>query len=449
MIVIAKGKMMLRLLWALSISILFLKDKEKLYKLYLFLALAIPFNNKIYEIIGFNLVRGVTLLDSILFILFIISLRRQISKGYRPLKFEKLVLYILLLIVVIYLFIGFDKFGLGAVLDSTYYFRILVIYFVYSEEIVSIQDLKKYIKLICTSIITYSLIIVIIYSFRDKVTVIIYDEKIISWWGTSRVAFGNTTNVLIVPLITYVNRNIISRRFYLFLYIAAMFTCYTSQSISLNVSFILLTIMAFINRERKVLKNLWISTFIILSMLATLAVYKDKLNTFINTSSNPTVNKLNKFIENDVHSWEVRTTTNQLNKSMYENIEFAGKGLGTMLILFNTDYTESSSTLFIDNGLLTIAVKMGYVTVGIIAIVLISLLCRLISQEKLRVGSRIGITIGVITYLYVSGILNAQTIYSLPVANISILAAVCLTSNQIVSKSERIEYTMSGCNKNL
>ncbi|WP_127837087.1 hypothetical protein [Clostridium prolinivorans] len=284
-----------------------------------------------------------------------------------------------------------------------------------------------------------------IYLFREKLISIIYDEKLIGWWGYSRVGFSNATNMIIAPIILILDNIIGNKNIKILIIISSIITALISQNRGIIATYIAVLIICIIlnnfNKKRKLtLVMLFFTT--IMCIMVFVAFKSDILNAVI-SSNNQIISRFGEIFNGGAASGQVRVVTNSLNRVFIESSKYMGVGLGILLELYNTDYLASSISLFIDNGFLTLLIKMGIVTMFFVAIAIVICIINVIKYSSYRVSNRIGILSILILYLLISGFITAQLIYSSPVSSLAVLSSIILLQKRLNSNTNNESYNYS------
>ncbi|WP_027631814.1 hypothetical protein [Clostridium hydrogeniformans] len=422
---------MLTILWISIIFTIFFIKKKMLYYIYPILIISVPFNENVKTILG---LRGtfngftVDVFNLIFIILLLMCTYDFIKYGFR-FKVDKLdfIVLILSIILVIYIFIGYINKNIYLSEDLNIYFKNLFIYFIYRNELTTLDKIKKLMRYLISSGVIFSIITIFIFFNKDRLLPIIYDEILLSWWG-DRITFSNTSVLMCLILLSFIVK--FNNKYIKYFSVILMGT---SIILSQNRTILILTpipllILFIVNKvERKKITTL-INSFLICILIILLGIYfKDNIIHNIQTSNNPLINRLNKmYYELLYDDLNVRKVTDNFNKQLLKQSNYLGYGIGKDLILYNIDYSKSKSGTFIDNGILTISIKMGIFSSILIYIIFIYINIKVLTLNDLKISHRTSTVCCIIVFFILTSIINAQIIYSLPVYIVSIIFTISI-----------------------
>ncbi|SHI73887.1 hypothetical protein [Clostridium intestinale] len=395
--------------WILFIAYTLIFNSKAFYKIYFFLVIMIPFNDKVYEFLGLK--KGnISILDLILFLILILSI-----KSYKSLKLSSIdiIFIIIAFLTIIYLGIGIKNNNNFINLDTLNIIRIFIIYATYRIYFSQNNLLKEYIDLFLKSLILFSLINIFIYFFRESIIPNIYDRNSIAWWGTTRVSFSNASNFLLVPF--FINNINMKKYIKIVLFINTIICIFLSKNRTLIILYFLIYIITYIFKNRKTNISRFLDILAIIVIIIVIFINKDILINKLILSNNDIFQRFVEVLEGNISSLNTRSVTNEFNLLTIKDNDFLGYGLGKSMILYNSDFSYASIGAFIDNGILTIIMKMGIITFSLIVIAIIIINFKIFTCKDLKLYSKFSIIFSAIGYLFLVFILNSQVIYSLPV----------------------------------
>ncbi|WP_068675283.1 hypothetical protein [Oceanobacillus sp. Castelsardo] len=393
------------------------KNITKLFCLYLFVNLSIPFNNYIH----YKLVlewKGVETTDILLLFLLILLVINFINIGVN-IRFSKLdfIIAALFIFVVIYTFIGLqnnNEFLLSDVKTFIYFF----INYVMFRSLINKDNYLSVIKTFLNSSFVYSIVVLSLYLFMQDYLPYIYGERLYAWWG-NRITFSNTTLfILTIPLLLFVLIKNVFPKYKLYFSIVLLsnvISLLLSQTRTLillcifNCLIVLLLLLYKSYGQYRINWKLGLRLFGLLFFLTTTFI----VSTYIGTSQEIISDIVNRFQSNE-GSLDVREISNEMAANEIERNPL-GYGLGKELVLYNVDYTISSAGAFIDNIFYTLGVKVGVIGVLIFIIILLSIFIGFISNFRKNKLFMALLIILYLSFLITSAVLNAQIIYSVPV----------------------------------
>lgn len=417
---------MMTILWILLISGLCLLKRNALYTLYILLVIGIPSNENLYSMIGLKIGR-ISITDLLLILLFVISIIELIKrKIFRVYKFDIFVIAF----IVILLFsaaIGIKNQNMYLKSELIIYLRMVIIYFVYRINILIYKNYKMYLREILNASIVYSIFCIIIYFNKDVILPKIYGDNLLQWWGTSRVAFSNTTIYIFWPIL--LNSKIESSRVKrTIIFCLVFFSIFITQSRTLIAAFILVILAQYLSKVfNKKRFYIFVSIMIISSsVLVTCILNFNKIQQVMNNSKFEVVQRFSKLFVNNYGDDDSRIITNNIYKNELMDNKGIGVGLGEEMILFDYNYKPASSGIFIDNAILTIIYKMGLIVLIPIFCMILSLFLNIINKCKFNNKIKFDIIFISICFIIISGAINAQIIYSLPVNTFVIINGLIL-----------------------
>ncbi|MBD7911778.1 hypothetical protein [Clostridium cibarium] len=415
---------MLSLLWICLIAVVSLKNTDNIYKLYLILILSVPFNEKIYEKIGLSLF-GISLTNILLILLLLLSLRQIVKNKAVPFaKYDFLTIFFVILII-IYMYIGYKNQNIFLKSDIKTFMLIIITYFVFRVDIYFKNNGGGYVRIVIYSIIIYSITTIIIYIFRDKILPLIYNDNLLLWWESSRVAFSNGCLSLLLPLIFSAKKSIVKNRIKIIAVISSIASAIISQSRALILMYLTLLILAFIiNSARKnviVIFSLALSCFMIIS---TAIMFNGEVMSYASSSNNVIVNRFVQLLNKEYKENNVRSRTNYECLNEIRESGYLGFGLGKEMVLYNVDSSIASTSMFIDNGIYTIMGKMGIFAIIPIVVFIITIIVSLIKSGNINNYTKLLLLSTIISFVFTTGIINAQIIYSTPISTITIISIV-------------------------
>ncbi|GIN90674.1 hypothetical protein J22TS1_17250 [Siminovitchia terrae] len=299
-----------------------------------------------------------------------------------------------LIILIVYLIVGFNNNPLSFVLSDLrrlmfYFFIFILFQFAWKKS-----DAKKIVYTLATSAITFGLINIVIFAFKDTYFLDFILET--QWEGQNRIGFSNSLLLLILlPFIINIKDLGFKKKEKTTLYLATLILLLSmvfSRSINLFASVIIVAVLSIVSRlitkNRIESKNIVkvISASLIFSMLSISFLIMKDGETVNNkdTLINDFVTKISIVYKDpsSLNSWKSRMITNQYAKSEY-NENIFGYGLGKTFKTFiqNGDLAQSNA-LFIDNTMYTVLNKVGILGSAVFFILLIIILVQLFINAK-------------------------------------------------------------------
>lgn len=416
---------MISLIWILLIVYCVIFKKKLLYDLYILLILGIPYNTKLYEIIGLRF-KGVSICDLILGVLFLITLLRIISEKGMTLHTFDIIIVTFFMVFIIGVLLGKINNNLFFKSECLMYIRLFLTYLVYRVHFTDKIVLKKSIQLVIYSVVIYSLFCIIIYYKRDIILPIIYSDNLKEWWGATRIAFSNASIILFLPL--FLNNSVEKsriKRVIMFILMVIIIILSQSRALMLGIAFIYFCkiIFRFLNKRSFIyLVILSISFYL---GLAAFFANMDNIQKYMLNSRYEVIQRLSKLLDDDYKENNVRYITNSYYMNEIKGNKM-GMGIGKDMNLFDSNRDYASNGIFIDNLPITLMYKFGWVVVFPIIWAMLYLLKYI--YLKLRTSLKVKLDIlctGICSFL-ICGVINAQVIYSLPVSTFIILAVLML-----------------------
>lgn len=444
----------------IAILLLFKKRKRSLAIMLLAISIIVPsgwnsyeffrfyvrlFNQKIY----FNELLIVIL---VILVLFDISIRNVSVSCVLNNARECIVPFFLwLTCLAIYSSIGILKHNMFINSDI----RIVVYLLTFIIGLVYFKDLsmKNLINLLTICITCYSVLVIIIYIYKNSIFQGVYADTMFS--NNTRVGFGNSTIYIIsIPLIlmwAYLStQRLIFRMIYLtsiLLQFAGVFISQTRIIIAgVLISFIFSIFVILFSQGFRKIFGQFLSIFIIVGVFYYLLFGSSGL---LNTNMAEITLRFNEVIdEGFTHANLCRLYTNQIAyEALQSNIW--GEGMGAELTLVNDRGTFLWLTPFIDNTIATIGVKMGYPGIVFFLLFYFSIIYKFIKEYKVSSGNYklfLGVILFSLVFVTIQAVIfNSQVFYNASVITfLMLLLSVICNSNSNFNKSN--ELTMRGCN---
>ncbi|WP_212948173.1 hypothetical protein [Siminovitchia terrae] len=374
-------------------------DVKKSMYFFIFILYSIPYSWPLAQKLGLYIPLGEVSLSVqelmfvyLLVLYFFYSLnRREIKIRGRALTFAYTCW---LIILIVYLIVGFNNNPLSFVLSDLrrlmfYFFIFILFQFAWKKS-----DAKKIVYTLATSAITFGLINIVIFAFKDTYFLDFILET--QWEGQNRIGFSNSLLLLILlPFIINIKDLGFKKKEKTTLYLATLILLLSmvfSRSINLFASVIIVAVLSIVSRlitkNRIESKNIVkvISASLIFSMLSISFLIMKDGETVNNkdTLINDFVTKISIVYKDpsSLNSWKSRMITNQYAKSEY-NENIFGYGLGKTFKTFiqNGDLAQSNA-LFIDNTMYTVLNKVGILGSAVFFILLIIILVQLFINAK-------------------------------------------------------------------
>jgi hypothetical protein len=403
------------------------KDKIAFYIIVLTL-LSIPANNYFLNELKFFINKIDLRLVSLLILVIYISIKN--FKRIKPVNYD----YVITILFFLFLF----SFAYGYYIGNPYLLFdtevLLQFFLVYVASRYYLKNLREYLILIQLSSTIYVIWLIIVDIFYESKLIQIYGEQLFIWWG-DRIAFGNTS-MLIITIIISVYFILIKK--HLFWNIIMVTASIYGVSLSQNRTMILLilintiiTIIAYTllnkkeNNSKKMFLESTINTFLLLlsGFFIYIMFFRFRDSIFLNRI-------LNRFGE----SWanfNARNLSNIISlREYFANLK--SFGLGKELYLYNPQGRIVSVVPFLDNVFVTLLIKLGIVFLIFFILLLLLPLKYLINFTKCfdnRYSLLIILLSLYLSFIFMTAYMNAQIVYSIPISTLYILS-VCLVINK-------------------
>lgn len=416
---------MISLIWILLIVYCIIFKKKLLYDLYILLILGVPYNTKLYEIIGLR-IKGVSISDLVLGVLFLITLLRIISEKRMTLHTFDIIIVTFFIVFIIGVLLGKIYNNLFFKSECLMYIRLFLTYLVYRVHFTDKIVLKKFIRLVIYSVVIYSLFCIIIYYRRDIILPIIYSDNLKGWWGATRIAFSNASIILFLPLL--LNNSVEKskvKRVIMFILMVIIIILSQSRALILGIAFIYFCKIIFrLLNKRNFIYLLILSISFYLGLVVFFANI-DNVQEYMLNSRYEVIQRLSTLLEDDYKENSVRYVTNNYYMNEIKNNKI-GMGLGKDMNLFDSNRDHASNGIFIDNLLITLMYKFGWMVVVPIIWAMIYLLKYIYLKLRMSLQVKLDILCTGICSFLICGVINAQVIYSLPVSTFIIVAVLIL-----------------------
>lgn len=405
------------------------QDKYSLFFLFILSVISIPFNENIINFLKLNLF-NIDARTVPLILIFMMDIIKITYRNSATVNFNKIDISVVigLILFTIYLVIGVVNTNPFFSADLKTYIIFPLLYIVWRNLPLNGNMLKKLINIFNVSSVIYSLTIIYIYLFSRDSLMWIYGAELYTWWG-NRIAFGNTSLLLITSMFAlnslWAGKGIIKYSFVLMTNVFAVLISQNKSIISLLALCIAIFIIQdlFINRVHKNKTKLKIGIYFILSPILVSMILL-VLRRMFEDSNSLVYSILNRFLF-DTSSLDVREISN--NFALHDILSKPfGFGVGKELILYNANYSVASSGPFLDNSFITIGMKFGFIGMGILVCSILICFYNIIKYYKFSKKNQILIMAYVYPcFIFITAIMNAQILYSLPVA-VSFISLFCI-----------------------
>lgn len=427
---------MLNIIWLLAIVSLLLYNRKIIYYAYFFVSLIIPFNDNIYEIIGLK-ISNITIMDLVLVILFIDSTRTVLKRQTMKITKIDIGIFLLICLFALYTCIGYTNNNLYLYSDILTIGRLIIVYYIYRIYLYyNYEEKIMYLSLIIYVANIYSVITIILYFFKEQITPIIYAGNVFTWWGTSRISFSNSSIFILIPFILYILKNKMSK----FVRVNCSILCFLSLLISQSRTAIICYIVSLFiiiiapSIKRRNIKWLGVSLIAISVVIFLFFIFNNQIKNWALNSNNTLILRFAEFYSSNISTGDARVVTNEMNRELLKESRYLGIGIGKEINLYTVNYQIASIGAFIDNGFLTLAIKMGSLSVIIVLILIVIIINRIFFIKKIdKIIKMVSVPI-IGLFILNTAIINAQLIYSLPVSITSILGVLIILNDRGIYK---------------
>lgn len=337
----------------------------------------IPFNDELNEILGLTLpIMNLYYATLALIVLTAVVVVKSIIAKERLSQLLRFGPYFLLMgVIFAYIIYGIVKENLFVRADAELYIYCLV-FFLTSVLLKSNKEVDKVIKIIIINSILLSIVVILIYIFRNSFLSFLISD--IFGENTSRLRFGTggqTTFSVVIPLIySLINYRLITGKWALFGYIAIslmVVSAIISESralfFAIALNFSIVYIWLWIRGDQGNIYKKMLSIILSVSIIF-LILFSG--NYFLGHNEKITSFK-SRMIElsnyGRIDSYSTRQVTNNINFEKINNRPL-GHGIGEPIALYNTFGELVQYGTFVDNVVITIMYKMGYI--GLLAFLL-------------------------------------------------------------------------------
>lgn len=414
------------LLLMMSIYFFIKNDKKKLFIILLFSIFALPNNAYIKESLLMN-VFHIDVMYYIIFILLALEVIKKIKSQSVNINPTDIFFSMFILYFCVYALIGISNRNVFFYEDVKTYLTILLMYLVIRTSVKKESDVSFFINTIIFMSVIYSLSIIIINSFFSDSLNLIYGERLSAWWAvTERIAFGNTSFLLLTSSLLYYKTVSKDYNFRIYSLLALIVNSYAIL-LSQNRTLIILSVVSiFMIQLYIVIKIIKMRQIKLSEILFTMCIFFFVSIFLVMSLDNLFVN--NNFIEDlrlrfttNLNTIDVRSNGNGVAWERIKSNKI-GEGVGAPLTAYSSDWKYAFEGNFIDNTFMTLGVKFGIVGLLLFIYFMINSVINLyLYYKKNRDGIFMVLFICYGLSLILVAYMNAQIIYTTSLSFIFLL----------------------------